>query len=133
MLNDLERVEPTRFPKCGAFDDNFTGYLVGGNPIYMQPVRYIETPAPKDRPFPIWQGPPQTRYRITSSVWSGEVGVCDWLIEIYGEARAVPFKAWGEVCLRIPEAELEELFARLGRHEVRKRYVESVRYERIVS
>lgn len=79
-----------------------------------------------------WPGPPElpfVLYEIESRFWNGTIKVRKMLIDEFGAGRAVPFTVWGEV-LKTRGAELEPLFAELGRHEVRKTFVESIRYTR---
>ncbi len=93
-------------------------------PIYAQTVRYVDLP---------WPDPPElpyVLYRIASPHWNGTIKVRRILLDNFGEARAVPFTVWGQV-LQDRGAELEQLFARHGRHEVRKAFVESIQYARI--
>lgn len=99
---------------------------ISTTPIYAQTVRYVDK-------LPPWPKPPElaySLYRITSPHWNGVIKVRQILLDNFGEARAVPFTLWGKM-LAEWENELEQLFAKHGRHEVRKRFVEAVQFERI--
>jgi hypothetical protein len=91
-------------------------------PIYTQVPRYVD----------YWPQPPEldfVLYRIESPHWSGDIKVRKILLDNYGEERAVPFTVWGFLLKEIGDA-WQPLFDRYGRHEVRKAFIESIRYQR---
>jgi hypothetical protein len=90
-------------------------------------------PPPRAKPVDGWPAPPElpfVLYRITSPHWSGTIKVRKMLLDEFGEKRAVPFTLWGYLLQKHGE-EWEPLFEKYGRHETRKRFVESVSYEAV--
>jgi hypothetical protein len=90
-------------------------------------------PAPSKRPVDGWPDPPElpfVLYRITSPHWSGTIKVRCILLDEFGERRAVPFTVWGYLLAEHGE-KWEPLFEKYGRHETRKRFIESVTYEAV--
>lgn len=105
------------------------------------PVRKISVPkiyawpaAPTKRPADGWPAPPELDYRlykITSPHWSGTIKVRKILLDEFTPARAVPFTVWGYI-LKEHGDEWKPLFERYGRHEIRKQFVDSIRFEPVV-
>jgi hypothetical protein len=103
------------------------------------PIKYLPWPAaPTHHPLPapanLW---PVVRYRITSPYWSGEIDVRESFIRLceqwrptapFAEEYAVKFTAWGNALIERRDV-LWELFQRHPYVEVRRRFVESIRFE----
>lgn len=100
--------------------------------FYTQGVKYVDLPSPpRLPPLPDWPGPPELEYRlyrIMSPNWNGIIKVRKILLDEFGERRAIPFTVWGHI-LQEHGPDWYPLFEKYGRHEVRKKFIESISYE----
>lgn len=97
------------------------------------PQMYTWPAAPKRPPVDGWPAPPEldySLYRIESKHWSGTIKVRKILLDEFTPERAVPFTVWGYI-LKEHGDEWKPLFEKYGRHEIRKQFIESIRFEAV--
>jgi hypothetical protein len=94
--------------------------------ISLPPIYW--PPAPSQRPVDGWPDAPElpfVLYHCSSAHWTGTIKVRRILLDEFGPERAVPFTVWGHLLVEHAE-KWEPLFEKYGRHETRKRFIESL-------
>ncbi len=94
-----------------------TTLTIGGHPVYFFTPRYIDYVLP-------W-----CRYKVTAPLLGErQMNVSRIFLNCFGESRAVPMTAWGDLQNCYP-AEVAKVVAEFGLHRVRKEFIAAVEWE----